>query len=90
VCAVVTSHALEVPRENRLLAGDLLKSSASVVLQALKLAANLWQRATDLLGKDLGLLQVGAPLLATLTNLAKLQLVSDSFNLELPFLLADV
>jgi hypothetical protein len=90
VCAVVTGHALEVSRENRLLARDLLKSSAGVVLKALKLATNLWQRASDLLGKDLGLLQMGAPFFTILTNLTKLQLVSDSFDLELPFLLADV
>ena len=88
--AVVTSHSLEVSREDALLARDLLKSTAGVVLKTLKLSSNLGEGGAHFLGKDLGLLQMRAPFFATFTDLAKFQLVSDSFDLKLPFFFANI
>ena len=90
VRAVVTSHALEVAGEDALLARDLVERAARVVLQPLQLAAHLGQGAAHLPGERLRLLEVGAPLLAALADLAQLELVGDSLDFELPLLLADV
>ena len=87
---VVTSHALEVARQDLLLATDLLKGAACVVLQLFKLATDLWQRATHLFGVLLGLLEMRAPLFPALLNLTELEFVGDTLNFELPLLFADI
>ena len=87
---IVSSHTLEVAREDALLARDLVQSSARVVLEPLKLAAHLGKRASHLLGENLGLLEMRAPLFSTLADFAKLELMSDSFNFKLPLFLRNV
>ena len=90
VRTVVSSHALEVAREDALLARDLVQSSARVILEPLKLAAHLGKRASHLLGEDLGLLEMRTPLFSTFADFAQLELVRDSFDLKLPLLLRNV
>lgn len=88
--SVVTSHALEAPRENAFLACNPLKRFRCFILESLKLAAYLWQGIFNVLSVLLRLLKMAAPLLAICNIWVNLKLVSNLLDLDLPLLLADV
>ena len=91
VSPIVSSHALEVSTQDGFLSGNLLECSGCIVLESLKHGSELWQFLANFTGIVSSLLQMSSPFFAAFTLiLANLQLVGNAFNLQLPFLFANV